>query len=105
MAAAATAVHFGADHSERRVGIGADRVIKRFPEARPARMAVEFGGRREQREVAAGARERAVPVLVVQRAGERPFGAGFAQDRVLGGREPAMPFGVAEGDLERGGLR
>lgn len=104
MAAAAAAVHFGADHPERRVGVGADRVVERFPEARPARMAVELGGRREQREVAAGARERAGPVLGVQRAAVRPLGAGFAQDRVLGGREPAMPFGVAERDLERGGL-
>ena len=49
------------------------------------------------------ARERALPVLVVQRAGVRTLGAGFAQDRVLGGREPAMPFGVAEGDFKRGG--
>lgn len=59
---------------------------------------------RSQPAHANGARERAGPVLGVQRAAVRPLGAGFAQDRVLGGREPAMPFGVAERDLERGGL-
>ena len=102
MAAAAAAVHFGADHPERCVGVRGDRVVERFPSSASPYGCRTWWPTRTARG-AAGARERALPVLVVQRAGVRTLGAGFAQDRVLGGREPAMPFGVAEGDFKRGG--
>src|SRR5579862_9164316 len=75
MAAAAMARHRRARHAERAVGGLVDGLVERRPEARPAGAAFEFGLRREQRQVAAGAGERAVAMLLEQLAGERPLGA------------------------------
>ena len=58
-----------------------------------------FGLRREQRQVAAGAGEGAVAMLLQQRAGERPFGAFLAQHVVLRRRQKLVPFRVSVGDF------
>src|SRR5215469_4292829 len=79
MAAAAMARYGGAGHAERAVLALVDRVLQRRPETRPAGAALEFGLGREQRQIAAGAAESTVAMLVEQRAGERPLGAFAAQ--------------------------
>src|ERR1700722_8625728 len=80
MAAAAATMNLGPQHSEGTVFGLADRVVERLIEARPAGAAFEFGLRGEQRQVAAGAGENALAMLVEQRAGIRALGAFLAQD-------------------------
>ncbi len=106
MAAAAAAMHLGAHHAEGAVRGRADRIVQRLPEARPAGAALILGLGREQRQVAAGAGEGALAVLLEQRARSRPLGALVAQDLVLLRRQLRAPFGVGLLDLEfLGGLR
>src|SRR5262249_50309482 len=69
-------------------------------EARPAGAALELGVGGEQRQVAAGAGEDALAVLLEQRARARPFRALLAQDLVLLWRQLRAPFGVRLLDLE-----
>src|SRR3954469_872300 len=95
MTAAASAMHFAAQHAERGVVFLSDRIRQRFVEARPAGAAVELGRRRKQRIAAARARECAGAFLVSERAGERAFGALLAQDAVLIGGQQRAPFGVS----------
>src|ERR1700733_11119954 len=83
MTAATAAVNFGAQHAEGTVFVLADRVLQRLIEARPAGAAFEFGLRGEQRQVAAGAGENALAMLLQQRARIRPLGAFLAQDGIL----------------------
>src|SRR6185312_2819753 len=105
MAAAAAAMHFGAQHAKGAVRGGADRVLERLIETRPAGAALELGLRREQRQVAAGAGEDALTVLLQQRAGAWPLGALVAQYLVLLRRQLRAPFGIGLLDLELlGGL-
>src|SRR6201986_4156411 len=75
MTAAAAAVNFAAQHAEGAVLMLADRVLQRLIETRPAGAAFEFGLRGEQRQVAAGASEDTLAMLVEQRAGKRALGA------------------------------
>src|SRR5262249_25385432 len=98
MATAAAAMHLGAHHAEAAVGRGLDRARHWIIEARPAGAALEFRLRDEQRLLAAGAYERAVTLLVVERAASRRLGAVLAHDPVLLGREQATPLGVGAGD-------
>src|ERR1700735_2923086 len=67
MATAAAAVHLGAHPAVAAIARGLDRARLRIVEARPAGAALEFllGG--EQRLPAAGARERAGALLIVER--------------------------------------
>src|SRR6516164_110418 len=67
MPAAAAARDGGADHAERTILGLIDGVIQRRPKARPAGAAFEFGFRREQRQVAAGAAESAGAMFAEQR--------------------------------------
>ena len=106
MAAAAAAMNFGAQHAEGAVLGLADGVFERLVEARPAGAALEFGLGGEQRQVAAGAGEDALAVLLQQRARARALGALLAQDFILLRRQLRAPFGVGLFDLEfLGGLR
>src|ERR1700689_98316 len=106
MAAAAPAMNFGPQHPEGAVLGLADRVVERLIEPRPAGAALEFGLRGEQRQVAAGAGEDALAVLLQKRARTRAFGAFLAQDLILLRGELRAPFGVGLFDLEfLGGLR
>src|SRR3954452_2904971 len=100
MAAAAAAMDFGAQHAEGAVLGLADRVLQRLPETRPAGAALELGIGREQRQVAAGAGERALAMFFQQRARTRPLGALLAQDVILHWGELRAPFGVGLLDLE-----
>src|SRR5689334_9182991 len=100
MAAAAAAMHFDPRHAVGAVLGAADRVVERLPETRPAGAAVELGVGGEQRQVAAGAGEYPLAVLLQQRARPRPLGAVLAQDVVLLRRELRAPFGVGLLDLE-----
>ena len=71
MAAAAAAVNLGAHHAQRPILGLADGVLKRLVETRPAGAAFELGLRREQRQVASGAGEDALAMLLQQRARSR----------------------------------
>src|SRR4051794_16749830 len=95
MAAAAAAVDLGAQHAESAVLGLADRVVERLVEARPAGATLEFGLGRKQRQVAAGAGEDALAMLLQQRAGARPLGAVLAQDVVLHWRQLRAPLRIA----------
>src|ERR1700736_2785272 len=79
MAAAAAAMYFGAQHAEGAVLGLADRVLQRLIEARPAGAAFELGVRGEQRQVAAGAGEDALAMLLQKRARTRSLRALLAQ--------------------------
>src|SRR5580698_7240121 len=100
MAAAAAAMNFGPQHPEGAVFGLADGVLERLIETRPAGAALEFGLRGEQRQVAAGAGEGALAMLLEQRAGPRPLGAFLAQDVILLRRQLGAPLGIGLFDLE-----
>src|SRR5215204_5963367 len=103
VAAAAAAVHLGAWDQEGAVRGGGDRMGQRAKEARPPGAALEFRLRGEQRERAAGAGERSLALLAVERARVRPLGRMLAQHAVLRRLEQAPPLVVALCDLERPG--
>src|ERR1700733_6143169 len=96
MAAAAAAVNFGAQHPQGPVLGLADGVLERLIEARPAGAALIFCLRGEQRQVAAGAGEDALAVLLEQRARSGTFGAFLAQDGILlrGQLRPPLRVGL-----------
>src|SRR2546430_5780145 len=100
MAAAAAAMHLGGGHAEGAVLGLAERIFQRLIEARPAGAAFEFGVGRKQRQVAAGAGEDALAMLLQERARSRPFGAVLTQDIVLLRRQLRAPFGIGLFDLE-----
>src|SRR5271154_5252760 len=97
VAAAAAAMHLGADHAVGPVGRGLDRSRDRIVEARPASAALELLLRVEQRLVAPGAIERAGAFLIIQRATARPLGAVLAHDVKLFGRKNLAPLRVGVG--------
>src|SRR5229473_2465934 len=100
MAAATAAVNFGPQHPESPVFGFANGVLQRLVETRPAGTALEFRLRGEQRQVAAGAGEDALAMLLEQRARSRPLGAFLAQDFVLLRRQLRAPLRVGLFDLE-----
>src|SRR5712672_4338210 len=100
MAAAAAAVNFGARHPEGAVFGLADRVLERLVETWPAGAAFEFRLRGEQRQVAAGAGEDALAMLLEQRARARALGALLTQDLILPRRQLRAPFRVGLFNLE-----
>src|SRR5665647_2688187 len=100
MTAAAAAVNFGPQHPEGAVFGLADGVLERLIETRPAGAAFEFSLGGEQRQIAAGAGEDALAMLLEQRARARAFGAFLAQDLVLLRRQLRAPFRVGLFDLE-----
>src|ERR1700733_14711715 len=83
MAAAAVAMHLGADHAVAAIGRGFDRAVDRIVEARPAGAALELRLRHEQRLVAPGTHEGAMPLLEVQGTAPGRFGPVPAHDVVL----------------------
>src|ERR1700730_8369392 len=105
MPAAAAAMHLGPQHAEGAVFGLADGVVERLVEARPAGPALELGLRGEQRQVATGAGEDALAMLIEKRARARAFGPLLAQDVILLRRQLRAPFRVGLFDLELlGGL-
>src|SRR6478735_5819823 len=100
MAAAAAAVDFGPRHPKGEVFSLADGIIERLIETRPAGAALEFRLRGEQRQVAAGAGEDTLAMLLEQRARSRPLGALLAQDLILLRRQLRAPFRIGLLDLE-----
>src|SRR6267143_1020886 len=100
MAAAAAAVDFGSQHPEGAVFGLADGVLERLIKTRPAGAALEFRLRGEQRQVAAGAGEDALAMLLEQRARSRTLGALLAQDVILLRRQLRAPFRIGLFDLE-----
>src|SRR4029079_7431511 len=92
MAAAAGTMDGCAAHAERTVFLGGDDIFERGPKAWPAGAAFELGGRGKQVKAAARAGEVSTPVLIEQRAGERPFGAALSQHRVLRRRQQFAPL-------------
>src|ERR1700719_2745390 len=83
MAAAAAAVNFSPQHPEGAVFGLADGVLQRLIKTRPAGAAFEFGFRGEQRQVAAGAGEDALAMLLQERTRARPLGALLPQYLIL----------------------
>src|SRR4051812_21774828 len=100
VAATATAVYSRAGHAEGFVLGGADGVLDRRPETRPAGPAVVFGIRGKQVERTAGAGERALALLMQQRTGERALSPGPAQDCELIGGQQLAPLVLAACQLE-----
>src|ERR1700716_2607116 len=100
MAAAAPAVDFGSQHAEGPVFGLADGVLERLVKARPAGAALEFRLRGEQRQVAAGAGEDALAMLLEQRARTRALGALLAQNLILLRRQLRAPFRIGLFDFE-----
>src|ERR1700687_5821600 len=100
MAAAAAAVDFGPQHPKGAVFGLADGVVERLIKTRPAGAALEFRLRGEQRQVAAGAGEDALAMLLEQRARSRTLGALLAQDLILLRRQLRAPFRIGLFDLE-----
>src|SRR4030088_701363 len=100
MTAAAAAVNFGPRHPKGPVFGLADGVFQRLVKTRPAGAALEFRLRGEQRQVAAGAGEDTLAMLLEQRARSRAFGALLAQDVVLLRRQLRAPFRIGLFDLE-----
>src|SRR4029079_18792394 len=82
MAAATLAQHFGAFHEQAAVGPRHDRTRKHLPETRPSGAALELRRRIKQGARASRTDERAASMLVEQRARERAFGRGLAQDGI-----------------------
>src|SRR5467141_4794409 len=100
MAAAAAAVNFGPQHPKGAVFGPADGIVERLIKTRPAGAALEFRLRGEQRQVAAGAGEDALAMLLEQRARSRTLGALLAQDLILLRRQLRPPFRIGLFDLE-----
>src|SRR4051794_27157000 len=98
--AAATAMNFSPQHPKRAVLGFADCILERLIETRPTRAALELGLRGEQRQIATGAGEGALAVLLQQRAGTWALGPLLAQDLVLLRRELCAPFRVGFFDFE-----
>src|SRR6516225_3187527 len=94
MAAAAAAMHLGPHDAEGAVFGGADGIVERLVEAGPAGAALEFGLGGKQRQVAAGAGEDALAMLLQQRAGPGTLGALVAQDFVLLRGQLRAPLGL-----------
>src|SRR6516164_9131524 len=92
VAAAAAAMHLGAQHAIAAIDLLLDRARNRIIEARPAGAALEFPGRHEQRLAAAHTGKRAGALFVVEGAAAGRLGAMRAHDPVLLGREQAPPL-------------
>src|SRR5215469_18866506 len=99
MTAAAMARHRGAEHAKGAILALVHRMLQWCPETWPAGAAFKFRFRRVERQVAAGAAERAGTMLVIERAGEWPLGALAAQHMILLGREQLAPLFVAMGNF------
>src|SRR3954447_10963442 len=100
MASATAAMDFSAKHSESAVFGFADGVFQRLIEAWPAGAALEFGVRGKQRQVATGAGEDALAMLLQQRARTGALGALFAQNFILLRRQLCAPFRIGLFDFE-----
>src|SRR6202034_3297775 len=99
MSAAAPARNRRSHHAEAAVLGLVDRFVERCPKARPAGAAVEFGLGREQRQVAAGAGERAGAVFFEKRTRERPFGAFMPEYLISVRGQKLAPFVVGVRDF------
>src|SRR6202051_1310688 len=100
MTATTAAVNFGPHHPKGAVFGLADGVLERLIKTRPAGAAFIFRLRGEQRQVAAGAGEDALAMLLEQRARSRALGAFLAQDFILLRRQLCAPLRVGLFDLE-----
>ena len=92
MASAPDAVILDARQNQLEVSLGADPFLDRGKEAGPARAAVEFCRRLEQRKVARRADVRADSFFIVQRAGAGWFGRLLEEHSVGVVRQQRLPF-------------
>src|ERR1039458_4918631 len=95
MATALAEMDLGAGHEEAAVLRDAHRAVQRCVETRPAGAALEFRLRTEQLLPTAGADERAVPLLRIQRTGAGALRAVLAQHRELLRGQLRVPLLVA----------
>src|SRR5689334_15102126 len=98
MAAAAAAIHLGADHAVAAVAGFVDRAGLGIVEARPAGAALKLALGPEQILAAADTGERARALLVVQGTASRPLRAMLAHDVELLGRKQLAPLRLAVAD-------
>lgn len=96
MAKATCAMNFRAFHEKRPVRLGLDGIGERLIKAWPAGTALKFRIGREQRQIAAGADESALALLLVQRAASGAFRTMLAQDRVLVGVKALAPIHIGQ---------
>src|SRR5262245_64872656 len=93
-------MHLGARHEVAAIRRRGSGPFNWFEEARPARTALEFRTRLEQRQAASHARERTRPLLVEQRTRSGAFGTVLAEHVVLLGRQLLAPFRFRLCDFE-----
>jgi hypothetical protein len=98
MAAAAAAMHLVANHAVTAIGIAFDCPGQWIVEARPARPALEFHFRDEQRLMARGASKGAGSLFMQQSAASWNFSAMCAHNLILFGRKQPAPFGFSVRD-------
>ncbi len=98
MAPASAAMHFGAGHEMAAVNRGRDRPVLRLEEARPPGPALILRGRVEELLAAAGARERPLALLLVERARAGALGSVLPEHLKLLRRELLLPLFVGLGD-------
>ncbi len=92
----ARTMDFRARHEEFEIGARLDHLrIDRLPEARPARAAVEFVFRGEQRKVTTGAMVNARLMVLMERTRESPFRIFMTQYPIGSRRQQLLPFIVA----------
>ena len=97
MPPAARAQRFGTHHSVTCILFLDDRCgFSGCGKARPARSAIEFRLAVEQGKAASGAQIDSIVMIVVKPSGKGGFRSCFAQDKILLGRKPIMPFGIAK---------
>ena len=96
MAAAAPAMIFRARNDQPEVLAGHHCVRQGLPETGPTGVAVEFGPRGKQRQLAAGTEILTGPLLLVQGTAEGSLGAMLPQDVESGRAEPLLPIRFTE---------
>ncbi len=95
VAVAAGAQDFDPQHPVAAIGVRRHVLVgHRLEEARPAGARVELRVRGKERQAAADARVDAVPLVVEQRAAERPLGPMRARNLELLGRQLLPPLGL-----------
>ena len=106
MRATAGAVDFGAAREQAIVCFGADVTFDHgLKETWPAGAGIKFGVGSEQVEIAGDTPIQPRLMIVPIGSAERPFGASFARDPVLLGRELFLPFGLGFDDFLHGHIR
>src|SRR5262245_6817844 len=96
MAETTRAVHLGARHEKRAVGLGLHGIWQRLVEARPTGTAFELRVRGKKWQLATGTDKRTLAFFLVERTAAGSLSAVLAQHHVLVRIEPLAPLHVGE---------